>query len=256
MPLLDYARQLLALSMLGYASFKDIRTREVNDLVWLIFGASGLILDAYEIYTGSLGVVDLGLSLLFVVLFSLFSGYLGFFGGADLFAFIVLVLLQPVVPKLGLPYLGFTPLFFPLTLISNAILVSTSASIIVLVSNLLTAGRKGTLFSGHESEPVWRKFVLLISARKLGMDTVVGPPYHYPLEYVNLGTGELGLKLRPDLFDDEEAAKIFQDLRNAGYSSVWVSSTLPFILFLALGYVVSITFGDIALFLVSRIFVG
>jgi preflagellin peptidase FlaK len=256
MSFLDYVRPLLALSMLGYASYRDIRTREVNDLVWIVFGASALIIDAYEIYMGSLAILDLALSLLFVALFAILSGYLGFFGGADLFAFIVLGLLQPVAPRLGLPYLGFTPLFFPWTLISNAILVSASASVIVLVSNLLTAGNRGPLFSGHESEPAWRKFVLLISARRLGMDAVVGPPYHYPLEYIDADTGRLGLRLRPDLFDDDEAIKIFQGLRAAGYSTVWISSTLPFLLFLALGYVASIVFGDIALFMVSRIFMG
>jgi preflagellin peptidase FlaK len=256
MPLLDIVRQLLVLSMLGYASFKDIRTREVNDLIWIIFGALGLILDVYEIYSGSLGIIDLGLSLLFVVLFSFFSGYLGFFGEADLFAFIVLGLLQPVAPNLGIQYLWFTPLFFPLTLISNAILLSAATSIIVLVSNLITAGGKGPIFSGHESEPVWRKFILLISARKIGIDAVAGPPYHYPLEYVNPGTGELGLRLRPDLSNDEKANKIFQDLRNAGYLAIWVSSTLPFLFFLALGYIVSIMFGDIVMFLVSRIVFG
>jgi hypothetical protein len=38
--------------------------------------------------------------------------------------------------------------------------------------------------------------VLLVSARRMEVEKVVGPPYQYPLEYVEAVTGELKIRLR------------------------------------------------------------
>ena len=86
----EYLRPILVLAMLGYASFKDLKTREVNDVVWLVFGASGLALNLYEASTGSIVFLNLMLPMAFMILFAVASGFLGFFGGADLLAFVTL----------------------------------------------------------------------------------------------------------------------------------------------------------------------
>ena len=99
MSYLENLRPLLVLTMLGYASYRDLRTREVNDAVWLIFGALGLILDSYETLTGIMDPFSLVLPVVFVIIFSIVSGYLGLFGGADLLALVVLGILQPLAPR-------------------------------------------------------------------------------------------------------------------------------------------------------------
>lgn len=251
MPLLEYLRPLLVLTMLGYASYKDLRTREINDILWVAFGALGLALDVYEVATNSMPLLDLALPLIFMVLFALLSGYLGFFGGADLFAFMILGLLQPSTPRLVGSYMGFAPIFFPSTLISNSIVVAASASILVLLENLSSKDRDSQ-FSGHEAEPVWRKLVLLISARRVDISEVRGPPFQYPLEYRDSETNELKLQLRPDL-DDGRAIKIIEDLRGLNRPKIWVSHTLPFLFALLVGYIVSVTFGDVILSVISRL---
>ena len=43
--------------MLGYTSWIDLKTREIYDMVWLVFGGLGLIIALYEVYTGSLALV-------------------------------------------------------------------------------------------------------------------------------------------------------------------------------------------------------
>lgn len=255
MPLLEYLRPLLVMAMLGYASYKDLRTREINDVVWVIFGASGLVIDVYDVATGSMGLLDLILPVAFMVVFALVSGYLGFFGGADLLAFVVLGLLQPVAPRLVGSYPGFAPLFFPLTLVSNSVLVGASSSVIVLLKNIASRGG-GPLFSGHEREPFWRKLALIISARRVGVEGVRGPPYQYPVEYKDPNTGELRLRLRPELEDDDAAIKVFEGLKGSGRTRIWVSYTIPFLFVLTFGYIVSISFGDVALFLISKLFGG
>jgi preflagellin peptidase FlaK len=251
MPLLEYLRPFLVLTMLGYASYKDLKTREINDILWVVFGALGLVLDVYEVVTNSLPLLNLAPPLIFILLFALLTGYLGFFGGADLLAFITLGLLQPYTPRLVGSYIGFAPVFFPSTLISNSIVVAASASILVLLENLSSSDRD-PLFSGHEAEPAWRKLVLLISARRVDILKVRGPPFQYPLEYRDSDTNELRLRLRPDL-DDSRAMKIIEDLRGLNRPKIWVSHTLPFLVALLVGYVVSVTFGDVLLSIISRL---
>jgi len=42
----------LAAVMLVYTSYLDLKKREVEDKVWLIFGGMGIALQAYEIASG------------------------------------------------------------------------------------------------------------------------------------------------------------------------------------------------------------
>ena len=55
---LESARILLSIIMLGYTSWVDIKTREIYDLVWIIFGGLGLALNIYEVVTGVYTVID------------------------------------------------------------------------------------------------------------------------------------------------------------------------------------------------------
>jgi len=246
----DPVRTVLGIVMLGYASYGDLRTREVHDLLWVVIGALGMALNLYEIAVGTMSPVQLVVPVLFAAGFSFFSGYLGLFGGADLLAFVTLSLLQPTPPELGVTLRGFNPIIFPLTVVSNSVLVGASTSVAILFLNLMLARQNVPLFEGLESVPLWKKFFVLISGRKMRLERVVGPPYHYPLE--TLGSEGRRLVLRPDLYDDEKAVEAFEALRSAGVSHAWVSHTLPFLLILSVGYIVSIFFGDIALWICSK----
>ena len=251
MPLLDYLRSLLILTMLIYTSYKDLKTREISDILWVVFGAIGIAIDAYEVVINSLTLLDLVLPLVFMIVFALVSGYLVFFGEADLFAFVILGLLQPRAPNLLGSYVLFKPIFFPLTLIANSVLIGASASVLVLFENL-SSKNMDPLFSGHEAEPAWKKLLLLITARRVDASKVRGPPYQYPLEYLDPETNELKLRLRPDL-EDEKAAKMIEDLKKLSRPKIWVSHTLPFMLSLLVGYIFSVTFGDIILSIISKL---
>src|SRR4030042_319802 len=95
---LDVARILLALGMLGYAGVRDIRTREVHDLLWVIAGASGLLLDVYELFLGSLGLYQLALAVGFMGVVGLALWFFRLMGEADILAFIVLAFIHPQAP--------------------------------------------------------------------------------------------------------------------------------------------------------------
>jgi prepilin signal peptidase PulO-like enzyme (type II secretory pathway) len=51
----------------------------------------------------------------------------------------------------------------------------------------------------------------------------------------------------PNIQDDESAEEIFSTFREEGLSSIWVSHTLPFLVFITFGYIMTLTIGDLAL---------
>jgi len=250
----DALRILLSVAMLGYTSWSDLRTREVSDLNWIVFGGLGLVLDIYETSTGVLNPMALAVPILFSTALSFFIGYLGLFGGADFKAFVALALLQPHPPHLVKPMLKTASVIYPLTVLSNSALAGASFAVILLVRNLSVASAGSHLFEGLESERPWMKLIVLISGMKVKLDTVRGPPFQYPLEVPALEEGA-GRKLvmMPDLDDDEAAQDVFEKLRLAGVEEVWVSHTLPFLVFIAFGYVSALLVGDVALWMIMRL---
>lgn len=234
--------------MLSYASWRDIETREVSDITWIVFGSFGLLMDAYEVATGRLNLLHTAGPILLSTLLSFLLGYLGLFGGADFKAFVILAVLQPYPPGLITPALKVTSVIYPLTIFSNSALAGASFAFVLLIRNLYAAHRGLPLFVGHESAPLWRKFIILISGMKVRMDQVRGPPFQYPLEIpFDDEDNSRKLILMPDIEDDEEALEVFDKLKETGVEEIWVSHTLPFIVFILFGFISALVIGDMAL---------
>ena len=250
---MDALRILLSFAMLGYSSWSDLKTREVSDLTWIVFGGLGLFLDIFEVATGVLKPLALAVAILISTVLSFLIGYVGLFGGADFKAFVALALLQPYSPRLVAPLLKTASVVYPLTVFSNSALAGASFAIVLLVRNILVVSGGRPLFDGLESERPWMKFIVLISGVRVKLDSVRGPPFQYPLEVPPLMEGtERRLVLMPDLDDDEAALDVFERLRLAGVEEVWVSHTLPFLVFIAFGYVSALLVGDVALWAIMH----
>lgn len=248
--MLEFIRISLALAMLIYASLRDLREREVPDSTWILFGLAGLIIDLYEVYSGSMTPLILGFAILASTALSFLIGYLGLFGGADFKALVVLSLLQPYPQRVFKPLLGAVSQIYPLTILSNSALLGALSAPLQAFRNLYAAHGGSRLFEGFGSEPFWRKLVVLISGTKVKMKDVRGPPFHYPLEALENGVRRF---LSPLRMDDDEALEIFEEFRRAGASEIWVSNTLPFLVFITLGYLTSIFLGDMALWILTRV---
>jgi len=243
--------------MLGYTSWVDLKTREIYDMVWLVFGSLGLIIALYEVYTGSLALVWFVAVVLISSVISIGLGYLGLFGGADVLAFIALALLNPIHPRGLDPFLGLVSPLFPLTLFSNSAISGASFSLVLLVRNLASTLQGRNLFSGLEDESTWRKLVVMFTGTKMEVGSVRGPPFQYPLEVP--GTEEMPgrrLILMPDIQDDDSAVEVFKIMEDSGVKEVWVSNTLPFLVYIAIGYVLALALGDIALATLKPFFLG
>ncbi len=247
-PDLMISRVVLSVAMLGYASYKDVKTREVSDALWLLFGSIGLLIDGYAIITGMTGWSTILVSIGFSTAFSLLAGYLGFFGGADLLAFIVIGVLNPIPPQVGFDPVLFHPLLFPLSVISNSVLIAASSVVVVLVVNIMTTRNR---FEGYTPISPFTKILLLLTGRKKKIGNVRGPPFEYPLEKINID-GSVSLFVRSNFLDDKAAQDTFNELKSRGRSNVWVSYGLPFLLFLVLGYLSALIFGDFAMWIVSH----
>ncbi len=245
----DVFRIALSIVMFGYVAYRDVKTREVNDLVWVVFGAVALVVDAFEVYSGALDLSLLLVAVGFSALFALAAGYVGFFGGADLLAFVVVGLLNPVAPFAAFEPVLFAPVLFPLTVISNSVMIGASGVFLVLLYNL-TSQRGASLFVGYSGAGGWRRVLLMMTGIRKDVGDVRGPPFEYPLEKVG-EDGTVSLILRPDLSDDAGAVRTFSRLRSMGRMRVWVAYSLPFLLVLGVGYVCSILLGDLALYIVS-----
>jgi hypothetical protein len=241
--------------MLGYTSWIDLKTREIYDMVWLVFGGLGLIIALYEVYTGSLTLVWLVVVVLISSVISIGLGFFGLFGGADVLAFIALAVLHPAPPRGLEPILGIVSPLFPLTLFSNSALSGASSSIVLLVRNIASTLHGRNLFRGLEDEPTWRKLVVMFTGVKMDVGSVRGPPFQYPLEVP--GTEEepgRHLILLPDIQDDDSAVEAFKSFEASGVEAVWVSNTLPFLVYIAIGYILALTLGDVALAILKPFF--
>lgn len=243
--LIDYIRTLISLSMLGYASYKDIKTREINDMVWIISAGAGLIFDIYELHVGEITLQGTIISIGFMAVLSGVLLYLSLFGEADLIAFITLAILHPRTPLYN--YIGYPPIFFSFTIIANTAIAGLLMAFYTFSINIVEDLSGKNLFERYKDISGLRKIALLFTGRYKSLKELRGPPFEYPLE-VN---GKVIIK--PDLFDDHEANKAFRVLRERGLSYVWVSSTIPYIVVLMVGYVISVLFGDLMFTIMSML---
>jgi preflagellin peptidase FlaK len=252
----DGARVLLLLSFLIYASWSDWKNREVSNKVWIVLAPLGFLLTSGQyvlfaqelllFYALSFGVT----STLAVILF-----YSGAFGGADAKALICLSLTLPYYPIYIFPSLevDYSPLF-PITVISNSVLLAALTALYVLLRNLLWKLKTGKkLFEGFEKEGFGKKLVALLTGYKITIDKLQSHEYLYPLEDVTVAHNKQSnrkLYVIPKDEDREQIVKRILEAAQVGKVSkeVWVTPGLPMLIFITAGLIIALLFGDIIWF--------
>jgi len=212
-------------------------------MVWMVPAALGLVIDVYEVVVGNLTITGALFSIGFMVVLSGILWYFSLFGEADLIAFVALAVIQPRVPVFG--FIGYTPLFFSFTIIANTAIAGLLTAIYTFVVNIVDSMRGGDMFERYGDASALKKLVIMATGRYISLEVLRGPPFEYPIEV----RGEL--IIRPDLFDDEAANKEFRIMREKGLERVWVSATLPYIVILFVGYLISVFYGDVMFTIMS-----
>lgn len=212
---------LIAAAFLVYGSYYDIKTREIPDTVWVVMGVTGV----------GLRVVDhqwklLLISLSAAVVLGLVLAVSQLFGGADIKALIAISLVVPVYPG--------TPLFV-LSVFNNVVVMRLLELAVVFGVNVVHGNR----YTGDV--PWWKKGVLYMTG-------FLRPTQKIDYRFLPLQTTDGQLQLLPDIDMDIEQFKSECTLKE-----VWVTYGSPLIVYLLLGLIIAVGYGDVFLEVLLRV---
>jgi preflagellin peptidase FlaK len=216
---LNHLRIILALGMLGYASFTDLTKREISDYVWIIFGALAAILLIFEPILSD-ALINIGISLI-VAPVVLIIWRIGLFGGADAFGIIVLAALAPQITLAG-------GVITPFTILSNTVLISITPLFFNFFRNLIELVKKNNIFEGFD-EPTGKRIMAMFLGYR-----AKNPKYGFSIEKKVGKHKKLNLVLH-----HAEYAEF------CSTPNTWITPGVPYMLFITAGFIIQLLYGDI-----------
>ncbi|MCL4436091.1 MAG: hypothetical protein M1503_00200 [Thaumarchaeota archaeon] len=249
MIIIEYRIAVAAVMLLSAAYF-DIRSREIDDRLWISFSSVGALLYFYEFVTAGV-VTDLASTLLVIggtagIVLLLYR--LGFYAGADALALLSLSVVLPLYapPIYALPamyhdplYLLFNPVTFVMVL-ANATMWVLILPVYFLLRNLLRLLRGEAIFAGFEDESWWRKVVVVF----LG----------YRMKYASEGSFYLTLEKKVGSKRKFVFRMLNEDEEFLQGQDVWGTPGIPFLLFMTLGFFTMLLVGDLVTLLMDSLF--
>ncbi len=255
---IDILRVLTSLSFLLASSWYDYKFREVSNRMWILFAPIGFALTFLQYYleyiTGKASTVFLYwfISIAVTTGISLALFYADFFGGADAKALICLSITIPVYPESSPARLNVMIPLFPVAVLVNAVFASSMLVLAILCYNTIRYVQlKGEMFKGFEDESLWRKALVFITGVKVDLEKLKGGSHYIPLEYsIKERNGEITRHLRVSPKLEEK------NLENLDWlnGQVWATPGLPFLIFVTIGFIAALFFGDFTVWLVDLMF--
>lgn len=225
--LLDQIRIAMAVVMLGIATASDLKSREINDIIWIVFGAIAAILIPFAADLNA-ELLSVGISMI-VAPVAIIIWRFGLFGGADAFALIVLGALLPNMTLAG-------GTITPFTILTNAVILSVSPMIINAIRNAILLARKQNIFDGFDETASRKILAMFIGYR------AANPKFGFSIEK-KIGKHK---KLKLSLQHAENAE--FCDKKDT-----WITPGIPYMIFIFAGFVVQLIYGDIIFSLLTPI---
>lgn len=230
---IDLIRFIAGCIILGYACYTDIKTRMVQNTLWIIAVIIGAALIIIQYISGEpcnwfqLLFIPVIVAIVYVLY------YIGLlFGGADAKAIMSLSILVPFWPTLYDFPLHPSVMPFTWTIFSNSIVMFTLIPPAFLIYNIIK-GEVELPFAlfGYkmDTETAKKKFV-------------------WPLEKID-SRGKR-LVMVPEDFD---CTKHIEELERFGLKRIWVTPKIPFMVPLLVGFIISFIYGDIVFSLLDRI---
>ena len=264
---LTAANVAVTLGFLLYSSWRDHKTREVSNRVWVIYGPIALALSLSELLLFEPSQLPLyGLSVGVTVGLAFLLFYSSGFGGADSKALMCISLALPFAPiALSLPLLadGLSPIaqyIFPITILGNSVFFAAATAIYMVLRNVVWHKKKGVkMFPGTlASASLGKKFLAILTGYPMPVETLK-KRHMFPMEDLEEQTENLVKRKLVVIPQDEEAQdKTIERLSNAVQCGkidhyVWATPGLPMLIFVTLGLIVALTFGDIVWLLIRLI---
>ncbi|HZS74893.1 MAG TPA: A24 family peptidase C-terminal domain-containing protein [Candidatus Nitrosotalea sp.] len=218
---------LAAMVMLVLASLIDLKKREINDKLWIIFSCVAILL----LFTSSDFWLDLkitGLSLI-VSPIALILWRFGIFGGADALCLIVLAGLAPMSSMVQSQ-------ISPFTTLENASILTVIPLFINLGRNVASMIQGNDLFNGIHESNLKKMLAMFVGYR------TKNPKHSFCIEQVIDGRRHLN-------FSPKHAEKTLFCHK----SDVWVTPGLPYVLYITGGFIIQIMYGDLILNLVHSL---
>ena len=259
------AKVAVSLIFLLYASWSDYKTREVSNSVWIFYAPIALILSIVEYLIFDFSKLPFfGLSVGFTFLIAFLLFYSGGFGGADSKAFMCIalalpfsteMLFSPITPQ------GVSPLaqlLFPMVIFSNSVLIAAASAGYILFRNINQRIRKHKeFFEGSlKSESFGKKLVVLITGYRIPIQKLKEKWHIYPMEDIEQTENTKNKRKLVIVPKDEGRNEILDRLSKAIESKtinnyVWSTPGLPMLIFVTIGLIAALLFGDIVWMLIS-----
>ena len=205
--------------MLFVASVVDIKKREINDILWIVFGAIAAVLLIFEPYLWS-AIKIIGFSMIIVPV-ALFVWRIGVFGGADALCLIVLAGLAPHATFTGKEITPFTTL-------TNGAILSISPIIINVIRNLLAILKHENIFEGFNESRLNKVIAVFIGYR------AKNPKYSFSIERIEDNTKRLDFSVRHA-----------ENTAFCNAVNTWVTPGIPYLIYITGGFLIQVFFGDI-----------
>lgn len=257
---LDLAAFLVTVGVFIAASISDLKTREISNRFWLVYGPLAALIFALRLVFAPISIPILLVSCVATIIVAFMLFQFGVMGGADSKAMMCLALALPVAPSflapLWQPPFVFYP--FPIAILVNSFLLSIGSAVFLLGRNLLQRASAGRgLFQGFERESILRKILVMLTAYKTSFSSLQSKVYLYPAEEVALVDSKPVRQFHLVASALEERDKMVNGLE--GYKEqgmfsdgVWVSPGLPHLVFLTASLLVTVVIGDLMMWIFFR----
>jgi preflagellin peptidase FlaK len=225
---IEIIKVIVTLGVFVKASLEDLKTREIQDKLWLLMLSLSIPLNIAQYVQQPFDLTFAILQFVLIFVLATLMYYLLGFGGADCKALICLSLMFPTYPQI----FEFTTkgLIFALTVLTNSVIVAPLIVVYFFVKNAVKGDFAKTMFIGY----------------KVKIDDI--PKFHKLLEWVE-NDGKVVISLKGKEFNDDVVRK----LKKVGVREVWVTPALPFIIFMTFGFVVAVTIGDVMFIILNRL---
>jgi len=249
----EWSRLLLALSILSYAAYKDIKTREIEPKIWVIATIVGgaitffeLIIFYFNAYNLFLwGIIDMVFSLLLLPFFYMMYR-MAILGGADMLAYLFLSLDIPWYPLvLGLRAIAPMPFLALLYASMGAFIVGLLRGIKNLVDP------KFWKFVRQNNIKGLKLIHYALSGRAFTAEEFLKTDFWYLLSKPVIENEKVRLKLEGKVNLEEEpedqrkeVKRLLEEGKMRRDEILLASYGTPFLLYIYLGFILTLSIGD------------
>jgi preflagellin peptidase FlaK len=239
-------REILCLAMLSIGAYYDLKTREVDDRWWMVFGGAGLVLYPWEYVSGATADVQailVSVPLTAAIAIALYR--YGFFGRADAKALVAVSVILPVYYPLMMSF--YVHPVTGITVLTNAVLFALVVPLHNALSNLVKAARGERIFEGFD-EPAWKKILACFVGTPPNRQKIC----HHSVVERSVEEGKKKFSFRLNCDDDVGGSDMSCYSRAPTDDLIWVSQNLPFLVFMLAGFLVTVLFGDMLLLMMLQ----